>query len=131
MRFTVFGVVLIMVVFSVAAVFSQEDVMVLQDPALGNRERPAVQFTHAQHAAVVACSQCHHDYDAYGNNKIKGEEDVTGQRCSECHGKVASASNRVPLLTAYHVNCKRCHERLDDVGKKSGPVMCGSCHKRK
>ncbi|HBZ54109.1 MAG TPA: acidic cytochrome c TcmA, partial [Syntrophobacteraceae bacterium] len=58
----------------------------------------------------------------------KDEGDVTGQSCAECHGKAPTATNPTPILTAYHGKCKGCHERMEVHGKKSGPVMCGSCH---
>lgn len=117
---------LVLLGLSFSLAFSQDDVMLLEDDAFGVRERPPVEFPHAKHAELItSCVRCHHDFDAYGNNE--GSE---GQKCGECHGKAASAKNRVDLGKAFHLQCKGCHEDLTANGKKSGPVMCGSCHKR-
>jgi hypothetical protein len=35
----------------------------------------------------------------------------------------------VPLLMAFHQLCRGCHENYLQWGRRSGPVMCGICHK--
>jgi predicted CXXCH cytochrome family protein len=130
MKYRICLVALFLVVCSVSWVFSQDDLMPLNSDELGPHQRPLVTFTHGQHAKVLYCNRCHHDYDAYLNNKIKGEEDVSGQKCAECHGKAPTDKNPVPLLEAMHANCKGCHEDMAAEGMKSGPVTCGDCHQK-
>jgi predicted CXXCH cytochrome family protein len=131
MKYRIYILAMTLVVFSVSWAFSQDDMMLLKSDELGAHERPLVQFPHTKHVDIpIFCNQCHHDYDAHGNNKIKGEEDVSGQKCAECHGKLPSEKNPVMLLEAMHTACKGCHENIAPANKKAGPVMCGECHKR-
>jgi hypothetical protein len=125
MKYGILLLVLITGVFMASLGFSQDDVITLNSDELGPHERPLVDFPHTTHADVINCVRCHHDFDDYGNN-IGAE----GQKCSDCHSKAPSQKNAVPLLDAYHFQCKGCHEALDAAGRKSGPVMCGECHKR-
>jgi hypothetical protein len=125
MKYRVCFYALVMVIFSIALAFSQDDVIVLNHDEFGSHERPSVSLTHAQHAENINCTRCHHDYDAYGNNT--GSE---GQRCVECHTKVTTGKNSIALVEAFHVQCKSCHEDMAAAGKKTGPFMCGECHKR-
>lgn len=108
-----------------SSAFSQDAVMDLNSEELGAHQRPSVVFPHEQHANVLDCVRCHHDFDQYGNNL--GSE---GQRCSDCHSRVAG-TNPVPLEEAFHMQCKQCHVRLMVKKTPSGPVMCGECHFRK
>jgi hypothetical protein len=123
---------LLMVAFFFSPVFPQDDVMELQPEGVKNFERPLVKFSHGKHAQVINCSRCHHDYDKYGNNAIKGEEDVEGRHCAECHEvKPVKGQNRLGLIDAFHMQCRGCHERMRAEDKTAGPVACGECHVRK
>jgi len=101
----------------------QDEVMVLESEELAPRERFPVTFPHERHAELMECLRCHHDYDAYGTNV--GSE---GQRCSDCHDREGDG-NPVPLVRAFHSQCKSCHQKVGSGGKGTPlPVMCGQCH---
>lgn len=125
MRFVKVVFALILLAIFVTSAFSQDAVIELNSDGLGGHERPLVQFTHEQHANILECLRCHHNFDQYRNNK--GSE---GQPCSDCHAK-AAGDNPVPLQEAFHTQCKRCHEQTLTKGTASGPVMCGECHLKK
>lgn len=117
-------VVLVFAAFAPLA-FSQESVIVLKHKEMGTHERPVIDFNHEKHSAKIDCLQCHHDYDAYHNNR--GGD---GQPCGTCHG--VDASQAAPSLKdAFHAQCKGCHESMHSQGKAAGPVTCGGCHVRK
>ena len=119
------GIVVIVVfiaAFTVISGFSQENIIAVQDGGFRQVMRPTVRFLHDEHneaAGIEDCSGCHHSYDATG--KKLEDESSEGTTCSECHLK--DADDPVPLVMAYHGQCKGCH---DD--QKKGPVMCGECH---
>ena len=121
-RYVVFA--LMLSVLSVTCAYSQDAIMQLNSQELGAHQRPLATFTHEQHADVIDCLRCHHDFDKYGNNL--GSE---GQLCSGCHTQ-AAGENPIPLQDAFHIQCKTCHDQM--LGKEgiSGPIMCGECHKR-
>jgi hypothetical protein len=100
---------------------SQEDSYILNHKTIGEHQRPLVVFNHKLHAEnKFDCIRCHHDFDAYLNNR--GGE---GQTCDSCHKKEAD-DDQPSLKDALHSQCKGCHENM-----KSGPVTCGECHVRK
>lgn len=125
MRFVKVVFALISVAIFVTSAFAQDTLVELNSEILGSHERPVVQFTHEQHANIIDCVRCHHDFDQYGNNT--GSE---GQLCSDCHTR-KPGENPVPLQEAFHTQCKRCHEQTLAKGPASGPVMCGECHLKK
>jgi hypothetical protein len=117
-------VVLVFAAF-VPLAFSQDSIIALNHKEIGKHERPIVQFNHESHSSKIDCLQCHHDYDAYGNNR--GGE---GQGCQTCHNKLKN--NDAPSLKdAFHQQCKSCHGVMRKQGKPTGPVTCGECHVRK
>lgn len=122
-KYVVFA--LILSFLFVTSSFSQDDIIELNSVELGTHQRPIVQFTHEQHAKVLECVRCHHDFDKYGNNL--GSE---GQPCSDCHAGTSSKKS-VFLQEAFHTQCKACHDQMLAKGAPSGPVMCGECHKKK
>ena len=120
----VLALMLLAVFTAVPLAWSQDAVMMLNSESLGKHERPLVRFTHDEHAEVVECITCHHDFDEYYNNT--GPQEV---KCSECHlAKPGPDDNPVPLRLAMHTNCKSCHRGMMKRGNKSGPVTCGACH---
>ncbi|CAO0824180.1 Cytochrome c3 family protein [Desulfarculales bacterium] len=105
------------------AALAQDDLMSLNSKAMGPHERPLVVFTHNKHSANIECQTCHHDFDQYFNHKSS-----EGLLCSECHKVVPDAKNKVSLTTAFHKQCKDCHNKAAIKGNPKGPVMCGDCH---
>jgi len=105
--------------------YCQDAVMVLNHQELGRHQRPAVVFGHGAHSAVIDCLRCHHDFDAYSNNR--GGE---GQPCVNCHD-VYPEDGSLSLREAFHLQCKGCHESFISQGKVAGGIMCGECHVRK
>lgn len=125
MKYLRYILALMIVALFLPNAFSQEEIMLISHEELGVHQRPLVQFHHGKHAAILECVRCHHEYDEYGNN-TGGE----GQLCSECHTPKAG-ENPVPLVRAFHLQCKGCHENLLTKGRKTGPAMCGQCHIKK
>jgi hypothetical protein len=119
--------ILVVLVFAafVPLAFSQESIVVLKHKELGKHERPIVEFNHESHSTKIDCLQCHHDYDAYGNNR--GGE---GQPCQTCHAKEKNQGTP-GLKDAFHQQCKACHELMRKQGKPTGPITCGQCHVKK
>lgn len=107
-----------------SAALGQDEIIVLNSSELGRHQRPLVSFKHEMHAEEIECLRCHHEYDDYGVNS--GGD---GQRCAECH-TASAGSNPVPLMRAFHLQCKGCHQKLSKTGDTK-PRMCGQCHSRK
>ena len=85
--------------------------------------RPLVIFSHMMHEECMDCMNCHHKYDESGEN-IGGD----GGCCSDCHTKNVG-DNPIPLMEAFHIQCKKCHEKEIKTSKnKNIPQMCGQCH---
>ncbi len=110
------------VLWAMAPVFSQEDMVVVDTSAFEKPQRAPSLFKHDDHnekAGLDDCAECHHVYE---DGKKVADESSEGQPCAECHA--ATAEGRTPSLTqAFHTNCKGCH-----LQRKAGPVMCGQCH---
>ncbi len=120
----ILALVLLALFAAVPLAWSQDAIMMLNSESLGKHERPLVRFTHENHAGVIECITCHHDFDTYYNNK--GPQEVN---CSECHvAKPQAGENPVPLRLAMHTKCKSCHQGMTAKGNKSGPITCGKCH---
>ncbi len=119
-------IVLLMVGTTVFPAYSQDEIIEINSEALGSHTRPVVQFPHMNHEEQIECSECHHEYDESGEN-IGGE----GGYCSDCHTRNAG-SNPVPLMEAFHLQCKQCHAKeIASSENKDMPQMCGQCHVKK
>jgi hypothetical protein len=125
MKLTGFMLALCLLAALIPAAFSQESVIRMENEALAPHQRPIISFDHDRHSAVIQCQQCHHVFDQFRNNQVSDE----GQKCSTCHGQ--PGKDILPLMEAFHTQCKSCHQTLHDTGRPSGPVMCGECHVRK
>ncbi len=125
MKFKTIMLALAGLFFFLSFAFSQDEQLILDHKEIGVHQRPLTHLNHEKHMEIIDCNRCHHEYDKNGNNI--GED---GQSCSECHSQVESTENPVPLLKAFHILCKSCHEKRLSNGKTSGPVMCGQCHKK-
>jgi hypothetical protein len=105
--------------------YSQEDMVVVNDDAFKDAQRPPSVFRHDEHnekAGIEECNKCHHIYNDEG--KLVEDESSEDQRCSECH-ELKASGKKPALMNAFHTNCKGCHKE-----KNKGPVMCGQCHVR-
>ena len=124
MKIGKFLTILLLAIF-IAPVYGQEPVIKMMHKEIGEHQRPFVEFKHEVHMSKVDCLQCHHDFDAYMNNR--GGE---GQPCGTCH---VTETNRdsVSLRDAFHLKCKGCHEYQRSQGKPRGATTCGQCHIRK
>jgi hypothetical protein len=107
----------------------------LEPPALNRlaiflkkpREKPPVWFSHKVHEAQrLACTQCHHEYQGRRNIWQKGQP---VKRCHACHGLTPQAS-RPDLKNAFHRQCKGCHLKWRQQGRRAGPVDCLDCHRQ-
>jgi len=105
--------------------YSQEDMVEIDNSVFDNPQRTPALFKHDEHnenAGIEECNGCHHVHE---KGKKVEDESSEDQRCSDCHAVKASRDNPLPLMRAFHTNCKSCH-----MEKKKGPVMCGECHKK-
>ena len=103
---------------------AQEGVMDLKSREFGKLHERPVRFDHYLHTNILRCRVCHHDFNVY-SNRNNGK----GSKCSGCHKKKLNKKIPIPLITAFHKKCVGCHENYIFWGRKSGPVMCGLCHK--
>ncbi len=103
--------------------YSQEDIEFVDNSFFTDPQRPSSVFVHDEHnemAGIERCNICHHMYDDEGN--LLEYESSEGYYCADCHGE---NDWKMPLMKAYHVRCKGCHEE-----QGAGPVMCGECHQK-
>lgn len=92
--------------------------LVLRLPAeLGSLQRPAVNFDHGKHTAVLgeaSCKECH-------SLRENGELDFGPS--------IADDASADDAMQAYHDRCISCHQdRSKSAGAKTGPVTCAGCH---
>jgi hypothetical protein len=86
----------------------------------GKLERPPVTFLHQNHTEALEkknkdCTTCHLSEKDRMSAKYMRLEDTTKQEA----------------MDIYHTNCIACHKETADAKEKSGPVVCGECHKDK
>ncbi len=101
----------------------KEGVMDLKSREFGQHHLPPVSFDHYLHENIMRCRVCHHDFYVF-SNRSEGK----GSKCSSCHKRELNKDIPVPLLMAFHKKCIGCHENYLKWGRRSGPVMCGTCH---
>ena len=104
---------------------SQEDMVAVDNSVFENARRSPSVFKHDAHnetAGLDECSECHHVYSEDG--QLVEDESSEDQMCSDCHG-IKPDGRKPGLMKAFHLNCKGCHTK-----EKTGPVMCGECHKK-
>ncbi len=107
--------------FILGAAYAQDDIKQLEHDIFIERERPAAVFSHTLHSdeTEIDCLACHHKYE----NGENVWDDSAETECAECH-KLEADGKMMPLMKAFHANCKGCHE------KEKGPLTCGECHPR-
>jgi Class III cytochrome C family len=84
----------------------------------GTLGRPPVLFLHQKHTEALAeknkdCTACHL---------------VENKRLVPKYMRLENTTKQA-VMDIYHVNCLACHQETADAGQKSGPVVCGECHK--
>ena len=86
----------------------------------GNLERPPVTFLHQKHTEAVEkqnkdCTACHLTEKDRLVTKYMRLKDTTQQE----------------VMDIYHANCVACHKETAAAKQKSGPLVCGECHKER
>ena len=100
---------------------------ILQMPVRGVREKPLVSFSHQRHEERrIACDKCHHVYQGRRNVWRQGQP---VKRCPECHGFYPKGE-QPDIKNALHLQCKGCHLKLRQQGRRAGPIKCRDCHRR-
>lgn len=104
------------------------DMIVIDNDGYKKDRKGPVIFPHKDHAKEykLSCWDCHHEYRD-GEN-IWSPWGIT-KKCRECHDPITKKDNLIKLQTAYHLNCKTCHEKLKIFG--DDPLVyrkCNKCH---
>lgn len=86
----------------------------------GNLERLPVTFLHQKHTEALEkknkdCTTCHFSEKNRMSTKYMRLKDTTKQE----------------VMDVYHTHCIACHKETAALNEKSGPVVCGECHKDK
>jgi hypothetical protein len=86
--------------------------------AFGRLERRPVTFLHQKHTEALEkknkdCTTCHLSDKNRMSTKYMRIQDTTRQE----------------VMDLYHTNCIACHRETAAANEKSGPVVCGECHK--
>lgn len=102
----------------------EQGIMNLKSLGFKKHHQPSVRFDHYLHETLIRCRVCHHDFNVFSNRNFG-----KGSKCSTCHKEKLNKEIPVPLLMAYHQMCIGCHDNYLKWGRRSGPVMCGVCHK--
>jgi hypothetical protein len=90
-------------------------------------QKPPVWFSHRLHESRrVDCQKCHHRYEGRRNLWQRGQP---VEKCSACHG-LFPQGRRPDLKNAFHRQCKGCHLKLRQQGRKAGPIECVNCHRQ-
>jgi hypothetical protein len=103
---------------------AQEGIMDLKSKGFKKHFQPPVRFDHYLHETILRCRVCHHDFNVFSDRNFG-----KGSKCSTCHKEKLKKDIPVPLLMAFHQKCRGCHENYLIWGRRSGPIMCGVCHK--
>ena len=127
--FSLFFAVILPVILLGSSAWSQdkkveEGIMNIKSREFGKRHEHSVRFDHYLHETILRCRVCHHDFNVF-SDRNEGK----GSKCATCHKKQLTNEIPIPLLTAFHKKCIGCHENYINWGRKSGPIMCGFCHK--
>ncbi|WP_291320584.1 acidic tetraheme cytochrome c3 TmcA [Desulfonatronospira sp.] len=125
------GTIAVAVFFLAPALYSYTGMTHIYEDAFPKKERPASVFPHDEHTDVYAyeydleelkeCYYCHH----FDGPDQEHTDDSVGIPCSDCHPVETDDPDTTPLMQAYHIQCKSCHQ-----DEKAGPVACGECHVR-
>ncbi len=117
--------VVLVIALMFKSIYAQEEALVIEDMVFEKPRRAPVIFQHDIHnekANIEDCNGCHHLYE---DGQLLEDESSEDQSCSDCHKLKKTFNNNLPLMKAYHLRCKGCHQE-----KEAGPIMCGECHKK-
>jgi hypothetical protein len=122
--------VLLLILFGLSLASAREEEIVLDNPdAYGEKHRAAVTFPHELHVGNLECLACHHDYKDGENilSEDKLKEKNPDILCAACH----DADAEIHLKKAYHRQCMGCHRYVRLAGSATGPELCGECHNKR
>lgn len=102
----------------------------------GDLERPEVVFLHDLHTDALKekdkdCSACHLSGKNYEIIPDTLKAAVEGIDRMSPKFKRLKNMGRQEVMDIYHTHCIECHTNMSNAGEKSGPVVCGGCHKEK
>jgi len=127
-----FGLLSVTAAFSTATEAQEApDEIFIENKVYRTDRKGSVYFSHTEHAEgyVDECSACHHDYKD-GHNVWQEGQPV--QKCSACHDPSKRNGKIRKLNTAYHKNCKGCHQKLAREGGTEAPYrQCTDCHAKR
>jgi len=106
-----------------------DEVSIYADTIEKHKKGP-VNLGHKKHNVdyKIACTECHHEYEA-GKNTWKEGDPV--KKCQACHDPVKSVGEAKKLMLAFHGNCQGCHKELKKASKNTGPTTkCNDCHEK-
>ena len=91
------------------------DDIVIENEGYETDRKGPVEFSHLAHMEdyEIECMGCHHDYQ---DGKNVWDEGDSVEKCVSCHDPLKSEGNVKKLKTAYHKNCKKCHQDLAKEG---------------
>jgi len=107
------------------------DVIKLNNKGYEKDRKGPVIFAHRSHAKEyeISCWKCHHDY--MDDDNIWSPWDST-EKCDGCHDPLEEQDDIKKLQTAYHINCKTCHEKRAIFGDEPLAYRkCVTCHDEK
>jgi len=102
-----------------ATIKPENKIAIAHTEIFGKLERPQVIFNHGKHEEAFkkeGCNTCHPEKD--------------GQLIFD-FPKTVKKKGKTAIMNAYHDGCIDCHKKQSSEKKKSGPAVCGDCHKEK
>ncbi len=100
----------------------------------GDIEKPEVVFLHDLHTDALEkkskdCSACHMSGKNYEIIPDTLKAAVEGIDIMSPKFKRLRDSGRQEVMDIYHTHCIECHTNMAEDGEKTGPVVCGGCHR--
>lgn len=98
-------------------------------------KKSAVEFPHAAHFELAACTDCHHTSEGLTAENAAEMEVAT---CGSCHidpeeADTPACSEMSSKKNPYHISCMGCHKDMKKAAKAEGkefdaPTSCKACH---
>ena len=109
----------------------EQDITIYSTEVIKEPKKGPVTFPHVKHKALK-CIDCHHEYKDGKNVWLEGQE---VKKCQACHSREAPVSRKletegkvVKIDTVFHDQCVKCHKKMKEEKKPSGPTACTKCH---